>query len=127
MPDDAHIQGLRKAIRSAFLADEGPIVRRLISETGLSVKDRGRITDLAAQLVRTVRTSSNPNIMGSFLSEYDLNTTEGIALMCLSEALLRVPDAETIDALISEKLCPRTGVSTSVTQARHSSTLRPGR
>lgn len=106
MPDDAHIQGLREAIRFAYLTDEGQFVRRLISETGLSANDRGRIADLAAQLVQTVRTSSNPNIMESFLSEYGLNTTEGIALMCLAEALLRVPDAETIDALIRDKIVP---------------------
>ena len=45
-------------------------------------------------------------MMENFLAEYGLSTREGVALMCLSEALLRVPDAETIDALISDKITP---------------------
>ena len=44
--------------------------------------------------------------MEVFLAEYGLSTEEGIALMCLAEALLRVPDAETIDALIEDKIAP---------------------
>ena len=44
--------------------------------------------------------------MQSFLAEYGLSTDEGVALMCLAEALLRVPDADTIDALIEDKIAP---------------------
>ncbi len=44
--------------------------------------------------------------MEVFLAEYGLSTDEGIALMCLAEALLRVPDADTIDALIEDKIAP---------------------
>lgn len=44
--------------------------------------------------------------MEVFLAEYGLSTDEGVALMCLAEALLRVPDAETIDALIEDKIAP---------------------
>jgi hypothetical protein len=44
--------------------------------------------------------------MEVFLAEYGLSTDEGIALMCLAEALLRVPDAETMDALIEDKIAP---------------------
>src|SRR3546814_18180467 len=44
--------------------------------------------------------------MESFLAEYGLTTKEGVALMCLAEALLRVPDKETIDALIEDKVAP---------------------
>jgi RHH-type proline utilization regulon transcriptional repressor/proline dehydrogenase/delta 1-pyrroline-5-carboxylate dehydrogenase len=44
--------------------------------------------------------------MEVFLAEYGLSTEEGVALMCLAEALLRVPDAETVDALIEDKIAP---------------------
>jgi hypothetical protein len=44
--------------------------------------------------------------MEVFLAEYGLSTDEGIALMCLAEALLRVPDAATMDALIEDKIAP---------------------
>ena len=45
-------------------------------------------------------------LMEVFLAEYGLSTDEGVALMCLAEALLRVPDAETIDELIEDKISP---------------------
>ena len=44
--------------------------------------------------------------MEVFLAEYGLSTDEGVALMCLAEALLRVPDADTMDALIEDKIAP---------------------
>ena len=49
---------------------------------------------------------SAPGLMEVFLAEYGLSTDEGVALMCLAEALLRVPDADTIDALIEDKIAP---------------------
>ena len=57
-------------------------------------------------LVRDIREQSAPGLMEVFLAEYGLRTDEGIALMCLAEALLRVPDADTIDALIEDKIAP---------------------
>ena len=59
-----------------------------------------------ADLVRRIRASAKPGLMEVFLAEYGLSTDEGIALMCLAEALLRVPDAETMDALIEDKIAP---------------------
>ena len=56
--------------------------------------------------MRQIRGSAEPGLMEVFLAEYGLSTDEGIALMCLAEALLRVPDAETIDALIEDKIAP---------------------
>jgi RHH-type proline utilization regulon transcriptional repressor/proline dehydrogenase/delta 1-pyrroline-5-carboxylate dehydrogenase len=50
--------------------------------------------------------SISGSLMEVFLAEYGLSTDEGVALMCLAEALLRVPDAETIDALIEDKIAP---------------------
>ena len=60
----------------------------------------------AADLVNAIRHDSKPGLMEVFLAEYGLSTEEGVALMCLAEALLRVPDAETMDALIEDKIAP---------------------
>ena len=60
----------------------------------------------ARDLVERIRTETDPGLMETFLSEYGLSTEEGVALMCLAEALLRVPDAETVDALIEDKIAP---------------------
>ncbi|MCB2142967.1 MAG: proline dehydrogenase family protein, partial [Rhodobacteraceae bacterium] len=59
-----------------------------------------------ADLVGRIRADVRPGLMEVFLAEYGLSTEEGIALMCLAEALLRVPDAETMDALIEDKIAP---------------------
>jgi RHH-type transcriptional regulator, proline utilization regulon repressor / proline dehydrogenase / delta 1-pyrroline-5-carboxylate dehydrogenase len=60
----------------------------------------------ARGLVKAIRSDGRPGLMEVFLAEYGLSTREGIALMCLAEALLRVPDADTIDALIEDKIAP---------------------
>ncbi|MBY5932008.1 bifunctional proline dehydrogenase/L-glutamate gamma-semialdehyde dehydrogenase PutA [Tateyamaria omphalii] len=78
----------------------------LIKQANLSQRDRTAICNAATQLVTAIRTHSAPGLMETFLAEYGLSTDEGIALMCLAEALLRVPDADTIDALIEDKIAP---------------------
>ena len=94
-----------KLDRSTY-ADEHDALLELLGQTGLSVDDRARISASAADLVRQIRGSSNPGLMEVFLAEYGLSTDEGVALMCLAEALLRVPDEDTIDALIEDKIAP---------------------
>jgi RHH-type proline utilization regulon transcriptional repressor/proline dehydrogenase/delta 1-pyrroline-5-carboxylate dehydrogenase len=84
----------------------GALVSALIAEAALAPEERARIVAEAADLVRRIRASSRPGLMEVFLAEYGLSTDEGIALMCLAEALLRVPDAETMDALIEDKIAP---------------------
>ena len=103
MPYDTE---LRSVIDHATYADETETLTRLIAEAGLSPEDRARISARGAQLVRDIRNQSSPGLMEVFLAEYGLSTDEGVALMCLAEALLRVPDAETIDALIEDKIAP---------------------
>ena len=61
----------------------------------------------ASELVDALRLDKNPGIMEVFLAEYGLSNDEGISLMCLAEALLRVPDTTTIDSLIKDKLTNR--------------------
>ena len=94
----------RQRVRENYLADETATVRQLIELTGLSPADRAAISAEAKTLVTTVRTSADPGLMESFLAQYGLETEEGLALMSLAEALLRVPDSATIDMLISDKI-----------------------
>ncbi len=93
-------------IEGGALAPEAPLVARLIAEAGLDTGARAAVVATAADYVARIRASAKPGLMEVFLAEYGLSTDEGIALMCLAEALLRVPDAETMDALIEDKIAP---------------------
>ncbi len=100
------LQNLRANIDASTYGDEQETLTRLITLAGLNGDARARITANAADLVRTIRAQSDPGLMEVFLAEYGLSTEEGVALMCLAEALLRVPDADTMDALIEDKIAP---------------------
>ncbi len=100
------LSNIRERIRRGYLEDEAKVVGRLLDGTNLSGHDQTSISDYAKNLIAQVRSHSDPGVMQSFLSEYGLSTREGVALMCLAEALLRVPDAETIDELIQDKIVP---------------------
>jgi len=84
-------------------ADEDQILAELRSNLP-DADMRSRISDRAADLVTGIRKGSKPTLMEAFLAEYGLGTPEGVALMTLAEALLRVPDASTADALIADKI-----------------------
>ena len=86
--------------------DESAVVSALIAQAALDDESRASIAARGADLVRAIRDSARPGLMEVFLAEYGLSTDEGIALMCLAEALLRVPDADTMDALIEDKIAP---------------------
>ena len=105
MPRDHHATPWT-VIETGSLAAEAPLIARLTAEAALSPEDRARITAAGAEIVRRIRGSAKPGLMEVFLAEYGLSTDEGVALMCLAEALLRVPDAETMDALIEDKIAP---------------------
>ena len=87
-------------------ANEAQMASALVDAAALSEADRAEISAWGADLVRAIRGSAAPGLMEVFLNEYGLSTDEGVALMCLAEALLRVPDADTIDALIEDKIAP---------------------
>ncbi|MTD98929.1 bifunctional proline dehydrogenase/L-glutamate gamma-semialdehyde dehydrogenase PutA [Paracoccus sp. YIM 132242] len=91
---------------TAKFADEAQLLERLAAAAALSPDRRAAITARAADLVRRIRAEARPSLMEHFLSEYGLSTREGVALMCLAEAMLRVPDKITIDALIEDKIAP---------------------
>ncbi len=102
--DDLHTY--RAAIRQLHNTEEATLVSALINQCGISVDTRQHISQLAETLVSTVRADDQPGLMEEFLAEYGLSSDEGVALMCLAEALLRVPDADTIDQLIEDKIAP---------------------
>jgi len=97
---------LRLAIRQRYRQTEPDIVQELLGEVSLSERERIMLSERAAEVVTALRNENNPSLMESFLGEYGLSTKEGVGLMCLAEALLRVPDPETIDELIADKIEP---------------------
>lgn len=99
-------QSPRCLVDSNTYAPEPQVLDRMIALANLTDEDRNSVSERAANLVRDIRGASDPGMMEVFLAEYGLSTDEGVALMCLAEALLRVPDAETIDALIEDKIAP---------------------
>ena len=96
----------RDKIRSAAFADETQITAELLDVLNVSQQERARMSKIGTDLVHEIRTQARPSLMELFLSEYGLSSEEGVALMCLAEALLRVPDAATIDDLIEDKIAP---------------------
>lgn len=85
--------------------DETRRVADLVELTGLDTSARDRVRDGSIDLVKRARASTRSRgLMESFLQEFGLSNKEGLALMCLAEALLRVPDPATADKLIAEKI-----------------------
>ncbi|GGA05821.1 bifunctional proline dehydrogenase/L-glutamate gamma-semialdehyde dehydrogenase PutA [Neptunicoccus cionae] len=97
---------LRRTIRDLHLADETQILSDLQSQSAIPEAVKQAAAGRACKLVTDIRTSGETGMMEVFMAEYGLSTDEGIALMCLAEALLRVPDSETVDALIEDKIAP---------------------
>ncbi len=97
---------MRSAIQRAYLANERDTVEHLIGAMRLDNTQRRNIELSAIDLVEQLRDAKQPGMMEVFLAEYGLSTREGISLMCLAEALLRVPDSLTIDDLIQDKIAP---------------------
>ncbi|PZP53786.1 MAG: trifunctional transcriptional regulator/proline dehydrogenase/L-glutamate gamma-semialdehyde dehydrogenase, partial [Azospira oryzae] len=100
-PDDPSLRG---RIRAAFLADERETVERLARRARLEAAAQSRVRAAAEALVKGVRARQAASPLEAFLREYDLSSQEGVVLMCLAEALLRIPDAATADSLIRDKL-----------------------
>ncbi|MBJ7412533.1 MAG: bifunctional proline dehydrogenase/L-glutamate gamma-semialdehyde dehydrogenase PutA [Phenylobacterium sp.] len=86
-------------------ADERTTLAAILAAKPLSQPDREAVRVEAEALVRAARKTANrQGVVESFLQEFSLSTREGLALMCLAEALLRTPDEETRDRLIAEKI-----------------------
>jgi RHH-type proline utilization regulon transcriptional repressor/proline dehydrogenase/delta 1-pyrroline-5-carboxylate dehydrogenase len=88
-----------------YLMDEEIWVNQLIDYANPGAGKRQEIKQLATKLVENVRTKiDDMDGIDAFMKEYDLSSKEGILLMCLAEALLRIPDKETADKLIKDKI-----------------------
>lgn len=99
-------EGLDVVTADKFKA-EASVVSELLDVLDVSISQRDMMTEQAEALVRLSRERKKErSLLDAFMSEYGLANEEGIALMCLAEALLRVPDADTRDALIADKLAP---------------------
>ncbi len=85
--------------------DERTALATALAAKPLSQQDREAVQTEAEALVRAARKAANrQGVVESFLQEFSLSTREGLALMCLAEALLRTPDEQTRDKLIAEKI-----------------------
>src|SRR6187399_2183361 len=93
----------RSALRAAYRQEEGACVAERLRQAAPATAAHAQASTLASRLIEGAR-ERKASGLDAFLQSYGLGTDEGIALMCLAEALLRVPDAETADALIHDKL-----------------------
>src|SRR5437870_2927629 len=96
---------LRDSITKAYRMKEADCLPPLISLATLSDGELKHVAKTATQLVEETREyKKRQGKIDTLLHQYDLSTDEGIALMCLAEALLRIPDKATMDKFISDKL-----------------------
>ena len=97
--------GVCPAITAAGRLNESDAVRARLAEVALSAQQRERALARARDLVAGCRARTNErSTLDLFLREFGLSNEEGIALMCISEALLRIPDEDTAEALVAEKI-----------------------
>lgn len=94
-----------QGITGNYAADESEYLREIISLAQSDAAEHREVTDTATQLIRKVREQDDSvHMVDALLQEYSLDTQEGILLMCLAEALMRIPDKHTADALIEDKM-----------------------
>jgi RHH-type proline utilization regulon transcriptional repressor/proline dehydrogenase/delta 1-pyrroline-5-carboxylate dehydrogenase len=93
----------RTELRRAYRPDEEQVANERIDQARLTSEQQSESAATARALVKGVR-AQKPSGVDAFLHAYDLGSEEGIAMMCLAEALLRIPDAHTADELIADKL-----------------------
>jgi RHH-type proline utilization regulon transcriptional repressor/proline dehydrogenase/delta 1-pyrroline-5-carboxylate dehydrogenase len=98
---------LRRRIHDYLRCDEGKLLDELIGKARFTEFERQRIAERATPLIEKVRAErTKTGGIDAFMQTYDLSSREGIVLMCLAEALLRIPDTETQDLLIKDKIGP---------------------
>ena len=95
---------LRRAITTACRRDEAECLAPLLEAATLDEATKATIRETARSLVTTLRANHKGKGVEGLVQEYSLSSEEGFALMCLAEALLRIPDAATRDALIRDKV-----------------------
>ncbi|MDA3913080.1 bifunctional proline dehydrogenase/L-glutamate gamma-semialdehyde dehydrogenase PutA, partial [Oleiagrimonas sp.] len=95
----------RERVTANWLRDETEMVNSLLPEAELPDSEREKVLARASALVERVRKHADEqSAIEAFMRQYDLSSEEGVLLMCVAEALLRIPDTDTIDMLIRDKL-----------------------
>jgi RHH-type proline utilization regulon transcriptional repressor/proline dehydrogenase/delta 1-pyrroline-5-carboxylate dehydrogenase len=95
----------RDEIAAYYMMDEPSLVAALIERAVFTEDERRRAADIARRLVHAARANKAKHAgIDAFMHEYGLATDEGVILMCLAEALLRIPDNETANAFIADKI-----------------------
>ncbi|WP_277924222.1 bifunctional proline dehydrogenase/L-glutamate gamma-semialdehyde dehydrogenase PutA [Sphingomonas sp. CROZ-RG-20F-R02-07] len=94
----------RKTMASLYRAAEPDVLKPLLERAALDPDSRERVMGHALGLLADLRAAQSRGWVNQFLQEYRLNSSEGVALLSLAEAFLRVPDPETADLLIADKL-----------------------
>jgi RHH-type proline utilization regulon transcriptional repressor/proline dehydrogenase/delta 1-pyrroline-5-carboxylate dehydrogenase len=96
---------LRARLRAQYRAEEAGVVEMLLAQAELPPATQDRIAARARALVEKVRENRvGQGGIDAFMHAYELSSKEGVVLMCLAEALLRIPDPETANLLIKDKL-----------------------
>jgi len=102
---DSTLAALRERIAAAYRADETATVRALLTEARLAPAALATTQAYATRLAEAVRAQrSQAGGVDALMLEFSLDSREGVALMCIAEALLRIPDASTRDRLIRDKI-----------------------
>jgi RHH-type transcriptional regulator, proline utilization regulon repressor / proline dehydrogenase / delta 1-pyrroline-5-carboxylate dehydrogenase len=101
---DSATSPLRQEMRALYRAPEPEVLKPLIARARLANHEIPGVHKRALGLIADLRAAQGSGWVNQFLQEYRLNTSEGVALLSLAEAFLRVPDPETADALIADKL-----------------------
>ena len=95
---------LRAAITDAYRRPEAECLAPLLEAASLSEELSARSKETARTLITSLRAKHRGSGVEGLVQEYSLSSQEGVALMCLAEALLRIPDTATRDALIRDKI-----------------------
>ncbi|WP_192246612.1 trifunctional transcriptional regulator/proline dehydrogenase/L-glutamate gamma-semialdehyde dehydrogenase [Mesorhizobium silamurunense] len=95
---------LRRAVTAAYRRPETDCLPPLVAAARMPAPLRASIAKTARKLVVALRSKHRGSGVEGLVQEYSLSSQEGVALMCLAEALLRIPDAATRDALIRDKI-----------------------
>ncbi|WP_242224697.1 trifunctional transcriptional regulator/proline dehydrogenase/L-glutamate gamma-semialdehyde dehydrogenase [Shinella zoogloeoides] len=95
---------LRQAITAAYRRPETECLPPLVAAARVTEAERYDIRSTARTLIEALRAKHKGTGVEGLVQEYSLSSQEGVALMCLAEALLRIPDTDTRDALIRDKI-----------------------
>ncbi len=99
------VDATRARMTAAYCRDETLAMDELLAIAALPPTERDLVLARAADLVARVRAKAGQqSAVESFMRQYDLSSEEGVLLMCVAEALLRIPDKDTADKLIADKL-----------------------